>query len=137
MGILDGRVAIVTGAGQGLGRVEALELARHDASVVVNDLGTEADGTGSSEAPARDVVREIEAAGGKAVAAFGDVADWGNAQRIVRSAVDHFGDLHILVNNAGFSRDGMIVKMDEEQWDAVIRVHMKGHFCMIRHTMGY
>jgi len=137
MGILDGKVAIVTGAGQGLGRVEALELARHGASVVVNDLGTKADGTGSSEEPAQGVVREIEAAGGKAVAAFGDVADWEAAQRIVRSAVDHFGDLHILVNNAGFSRDGMIVKMEEEQWDAVIRVHMKGHFCMIRHTMGY
>ena len=137
MGMLDGKVAVVTGAGQGLGRVEALELARHGASVVVNDLGTRADGTGASEEPAQSVVKEIEAAGGKAVAAFGDVADWDDAQRIVRSAVDSFGDLHILVNNAGFSRDGMIVKMEEEQWDAVIRVHMKGHFCMIRHTMGY
>jgi NAD(P)-dependent dehydrogenase (short-subunit alcohol dehydrogenase family) len=137
MGILDGKVAIVTGAGQGLGRVEALELARHGASVVVNDLGTAADGSGSSEEPARAVVKEIEALGGKAVTAFGDVADWEAARGIVRTAVDTFGDLHITVNNAGFSRDGMIVKMTEEQFDSVVRVHLKGHFCMIRHTMGY
>ena len=137
MGILDGKVAIVTGAGQGLGRVEALELARHGASVVVNDLGTEADGSGSSDAPARGVVEEIEAMGAKAVAAFGDVASWEDARRIVRTAVESFGDLHVLVNNAGFSRDGMIVKMTEEMWDSVIRVHMKGHFAMIKHTMDY
>lgn len=137
MGILDGKVAIVTGAGQGLGRVEALELAKHGASVVVNDLGTDGAGGGSSEEPANNVVAEIEAAGGKAVSAFGDVADWQSAQRIVQTAVDAFGDLNIMVNNAGFSRDGMIVKMTEDQWDSVIRVHLKGHFCMIRHTMGY
>ena len=137
MGILDGKVAIVTGAGQGLGRVEALELARNGASVVVNDLGTAADGTGSSEEPAESVVREIETLGGKAVTAFGDVASWDDAQRVVQTAVDTFGDLNIMVNNAGFSRDGMIVKMTEEQFDSVIRVHVKGHFCMIRHTMGY
>ncbi len=137
MGVLDGKVAIVTGAGQGLGRVEALELARHGASVVVNDLGTQADGSGSSEEPARSVVAEIENAGGKAIAAFGDVADWEEARRIVRAAVDTFGDLNITVNNAGFSRDGMIVKMTEDQFDSVIRVHLKGHFCMIKHTMDY
>lgn len=137
MGILDGKVAIVTGAGQGLGRVEALELARHGASVVVNDLGTAADGSGSSEEPAKAVVKEIEALGGKAVTAFGDVADWDAARSIVRTAVDAFGDLHIMVNNAGFSRDGMIVKMTEDQFDSVIRVHVKGHFCMIKHTMDY
>ncbi len=137
MGILDGKVAIVTGAGQGLGRVEALELARHGASVVVNDLGTEADGSGSSDAPARTVVEEIEALGAKAVAAFGDVADWEDAGRIVRTALESFGDLHVLVNNAGFSRDGMIVKMTEEMWDSVIRVHLKGHFAMIKHTMDH
>ncbi|MGH0038547.1 MAG: SDR family NAD(P)-dependent oxidoreductase [Myxococcota bacterium] len=137
MGLLDGKVAIVTGAGQGLGRVEALELARQGASVVVNDLGTAADGTGSSEEPAKSVVKEIEDAGGKAVTAFGDVADWDDAQRIVQSAVDAFGDLNIMVNNAGFSRDGMIVKMTEDQFDSVVRVHLKGHFCMIRHTMAY
>jgi 3-oxoacyl-[acyl-carrier protein] reductase len=137
MGLLDGKVAIVTGAGQGLGRVEALELAGHGASVVVNDLGTQADGSGSSEDPAKSVVAEIENAGGKAIAAFGDVADWDDAQRIVRTAVDTFGDLNIMVNNAGFSRDGMIVKMTEDQFDSVIRVHLKGHFCMIKHTMGH
>jgi 3-oxoacyl-[acyl-carrier protein] reductase len=137
MGLLDGKVAIVTGAGQGLGRVEALELASHGASVVVNDLGTQADGSGSSEDPAKSVVAEIENAGGKAIAAFGDVADWDAAQRIVRAAVDTFGDLNIMVNNAGFSRDGMIVKMTEDQFDSVIRVHLKGHFCMIKHTMDH
>ncbi|HEU4430518.1 MAG TPA: SDR family NAD(P)-dependent oxidoreductase [Myxococcota bacterium] len=137
MSVLAGKVAIVTGAGSGLGRIEALELARQGAAVVVNDLGTNADGSGSSDAPARAVVREIEAAGGKAIAAFGDVADFAQSERIVRSAVDALGDLHIVVNNAGFSRDGMIVKMSEEMWDSVLRVHAKGHFCMIRHTMAY
>src|SRR5512145_2814188 len=102
MGTLNGKVAIVTGAGQGLGRVEALALAQEGAAVVVNDLGTNADGSGSSEEPARSVVKEIEAAGGRALAAFGDVADWKDSERIVRSAVEAFGDLHVLVNNAGF-----------------------------------
>jgi 3-oxoacyl-[acyl-carrier protein] reductase len=137
MGILDGKVAIVTGAGQGLGRVEALELAKHGASVIVNDLGTDGAGQGASEEPARAVVAEIEAAGGKAAAAFGDVADWDASRRIVAAAVETYGDVNIVVNNAGFSRDGMIVKMTEEQWDSVIRVHLKGHFCMIRHTMSH
>src|SRR5512145_1104268 len=137
MGTLNGKVAIVTGAGQGLGRIEALALAKEGAAVVVNDLGTNADGSGASEEPARSVVKEIEAASGRAVAAFGDVADWAQSERIVKSAVDAFGDLHIVVNNAGFSRDGMIVKMTEEMWDSVIRVHAKGHFCMIRHSMSW
>jgi 3-oxoacyl-[acyl-carrier protein] reductase len=137
VGLLDGRVAIVTGAGQGLGRVEALELARQGASVVVNDLGTAADGTGASEGPARSVVKEIEALGGKAVAVFGDVADWEASRAIVRGAVDHFGDVNILVNNAGFSRDGMLVKMEEAQFWDVMRVHAKGHFCMMRHTLAH
>jgi 3-oxoacyl-[acyl-carrier protein] reductase len=137
MGSLDGKVAIVTGAGQGLGRIEALALAEQGASVVVNDLGTNADGSGSSEEPAKSVVKEIEAAGGKATTAFGDVADWDAAERIVKTAVEQFGDLNIMLNNAGFSRDGMIVKMTEEAWDSVLRVHAKGHFCMIRHTMAY
>jgi 3-oxoacyl-[acyl-carrier protein] reductase len=137
MGMLDGKVALVTGAGQGLGRIEALALAREGAAVVVNDLGTAADGSGASEEPARSVVKEVEALGGRAVAAFGDVADWQQSERIVKAAVEEFGDLHILVNNAGFSRDGMIVKMTEEQFDSVLRVHAKGHFCMIRHTMGF
>jgi 3-oxoacyl-[acyl-carrier protein] reductase len=137
MSVLAGKVAIVTGAGSGLGRVEALELARQGAAVVVNDLGTSLDGQGTSDAPAHEVVREIEAVGGKAIAAFGDVADFAQSERIVRSAIDAFGDLNILVNNAGFTRDGMIQKMSEEQWDSVMRVHAKGHFCMIRHTMAY
>jgi 3-oxoacyl-[acyl-carrier protein] reductase len=137
MGILDGKVALVTGAGQGLGRVEALELARHGAAVVVNDLGTAADGSGSDSAPAHHVAREIHDAGGKAVTAFGDVADWEAARRIVATAVEAFGKLDVLVNNAGFSRDGMIVKMTEEQFDAVLRVHVKGHFAMIKHTMDH
>jgi 3-oxoacyl-[acyl-carrier protein] reductase len=137
MAVLSGKVAIVTGAGSGLGRIEALELARQGAAVVVNDLGTSLDGQGASDAPARDVVREIEAAGGRAIAAFGDVADFAQSERIVRAAVDAFGDLNILVNNAGFTRDGMLQKMTEEQWDSVMRVHAKGHFCMIRHTMAY
>ena len=137
MGVLDGKVAVVTGAGSGLGRIEALELAKHGASVVVNDLGTAADGTGSDEAPANQVVAEIEAAGGKAVTAFGDVTSWEDTERVVQTAVDSFGDLNILVNNAGFSRDGMIVKMDKEQFQSVLEVHAVGHFNMIRHTMGY
>jgi 3-oxoacyl-[acyl-carrier protein] reductase len=137
MSVLAGKVAIVTGAGSGLGRVEALELARQGAAVVVNDLGTSLDGQGASDAPAREVVREIQAAGGRAIAAFGDVADFAQSERIVRAAIDAFGDLNILVNNAGFTRDGMLQKMSEEQWDSVMRVHAKGHFCMIRHTMSY
>jgi 3-oxoacyl-[acyl-carrier protein] reductase len=137
MGSLDGKVAIVTGAGQGLGRVEALALAAEGAAVVVNDLGTAADGSGASEEPARSVVKEIEAQGGKAVAAFGDVADWQQSERIVKAAVEAFGDVNVVVNNAGFSRDGMLVKMTEEMWDSVLRVHAKGHFCMIRHTMAW
>lgn len=137
MGILDGKVAIVTGAGLGLGRIEALALAAEGASVVVNDLGTGLDGEGSSEDAAHAVVKEIEAAGGKAVASFGDVSNWEDARRIVRSAVDAFGDMNILMNNAGIQRDGMIVKMTEDQFDSVIRVHVKGHFAMIKHTMDY
>jgi 3-oxoacyl-[acyl-carrier protein] reductase len=137
MSVLAGKIAIVTGAGAGLGRIEALELARQGAAVVVNDLGTSLGGEGASDAPAHAVVREIEAAGGRALAAFGDVADFAQSERIVRAAVEAFGDLNILVNNAGFTRDGMLQKMSEEQWDAVMRVHAKGHFCTMRHTMAY
>ena len=135
--MLDGKVAIVTGAGRGLGRVEALELARRGARVVVNDLGTDADGTGKDEDPARAVVEEIRLRGGEAVAQFGDVADWNDAQTLIQTAVDTFGELHILVNNAGFLRDRMIFNMSEEDFDSVVRVHLKGHFCSIRFATAY
>jgi 3-oxoacyl-[acyl-carrier protein] reductase len=137
MAVLEGRVAVVTGAAHGLGRVEALELARQGARVVVNDLGTAGDGTGRDEDAAHAVVEEIRAAGGEAVAHFGDVASWDDAKRMIATAIDAFGDLHILVNNAGFCRDGMIFSMSEEDFDAVIRVHVKGHFCGIRHASEY
>jgi 3-oxoacyl-[acyl-carrier protein] reductase len=137
MGLLDGRVAIVTGAGRGLGRAEAIELASLGASVVVNDLGSGFDGTGAAEQPANETVAEIRDAGGSALAHFGDVADWDQAQDLVRTAVDGFGSLDILVNNAGFIRDGMIQKMGEAQFDDVVRVHLKGHFCTIRHTLAH
>lgn len=130
--MLDGKVAIVTGAGRGLGRVEALELARLGARVVVNDLGVEADGTSADKDPAQQVVDEIAAAGGKAVAHYGDVADWEDARGLIDMAVETFGRLDVLVNNAGFLRDRMVFNMSEEEWDGVIRVHLKGHFCTTR-----
>jgi NAD(P)-dependent dehydrogenase (short-subunit alcohol dehydrogenase family) len=134
MGSLDGRVAIVTGAGRGLGRAEALELARQGASVVVNDLGVSLEGGDASEQPADEVVREIEALGGKAAAHFGDVSDFEQAGELIRFAVEKLGDLHVLVNNAGILRDRMIFNMSEEEFDAVVRVHLKGHFCTMRHA---
>lgn len=134
MSMLEGKVAIVTGAGRGLGRVEALELARLGASVIVNDLGTTADGAGTDQEPAASVVAEIEAAGGKAVAHYGDVGDWDSAKGLVQRAIDEFGDLHILLNNAGFCRDRMLFKMSEDEFDSVIRVHLKGHFNTMRHA---
>jgi 3-oxoacyl-[acyl-carrier protein] reductase len=134
---LDGRVAIVTGAARGLGRVEALELARQGARVVVNDLGVTADGSGRDEAPARAVVEEIKAIGGEAVAHFGDVAAWDDARSLIGTALDKFGDLHILVNNAGFVRDKMLFNMSEDEFDSVIRVHLKGHFCTMRFASEY
>ncbi len=135
--MLDGKVAIVTGAARGLGRSEAVELARHGARVVINDLGTTADGSGRDEEPARAVVEEIKAIGGEAVPHFGDVAVWEDSRAMIRTAVDHFGDLNILVNNAGFCRDRMIFNMSEEEFDAVIRVHLKGHFCGMRFATEY
>jgi 3-oxoacyl-[acyl-carrier protein] reductase len=127
-GELEGKVAIVTGAGTGLGRLHALHLASLGAAVVVNDLGAELDGSGRDEAKGRAVVEEIRAAGGRAAAHFGDVADWKTAEELVRTAVDAFGDLHILVNNAGFTRDATIFNIGEEDFDSVVRVHLKGHF---------
>jgi NAD(P)-dependent dehydrogenase (short-subunit alcohol dehydrogenase family) len=136
-GRLDGRVAIVTGAGRGIGRGEALALAAEGAAVVVNDLGGGWDGAGSDRRPAQDVVDEIRAVGGQAVANGDDVTDWVGAQRLVRQAVDTFGDLDILVNNAGILRDAMCFSMGEQDWDAVIRVHLRGHFCPTRFAAEY
>jgi len=135
--MLDGRVAIVTGAARGLGRVEALELARHGAAVVVNDLGTRDDGTGHDPGPAESVVEEIRKVGGRATPHFGDVADWDTAADLIQTAVDEFGGLDILVNNAGFCRDRMIFNMTEDEFDSVIRVHIKGHFATMRHAAVY
>jgi 3-oxoacyl-[acyl-carrier protein] reductase len=135
--MLDGKVAIVTGAARGLGRVEALELAKLGARVIVNDLGGKADGSGRDEDPAREVVDEIKAAGGEAVPHFGDVADWNDAESLIKTAIDEFGDLDILVNNAGFLRDQMIFNMTEDAFDSVIRVHLKGHFCPMRFATTY
>ncbi len=131
------RVVIVTGAGRGIGREHALEFARQGARVVVNDLGSEPDGSGSSEGPAGEVVDAIRAMGGEAVANGNDVSDWQGAADLVRTAVDSFGRLDTLVNNAGILRDRMIVSATEEEWDAVIRVTLKGHFAPMRHAAAY
>ena len=131
-GICDGRVVIVTGAGRGLGRAHALELARQGAKVVVNDLGTSLDGTGSGSGPAGEVVEEIRTAGGEAIANGDDVADWEGAARMVASAVEAFGDLHAVVNNAGFVRDRMFANVAEDEWDAVIDTNLKSVFRLSR-----
>ena len=127
-GLLDGRVAIVTGAGRGIGRAHALELARHGARVVVNDVDP-------SESEA--VVAEIEASGGLAAANTADVADFADAEAMVQQAIERFGGLDVLVNNAGFVRDRMLVNATEDEWDAVVRVHLKGHFAPLRHAAAY
>jgi NAD(P)-dependent dehydrogenase (short-subunit alcohol dehydrogenase family) len=131
-GICEGRVVIVTGAGRGIGRGHALEFARQGAKVVVNDIGAELDGTGGSASPAQQVVDHIVAAGGEAVVNGDDVADWEGAQRLVGTAVASFGRLDVVVNNAGFVRDRMFVSCGEDEWDAVVRVHLKGHFAVAR-----
>ncbi|GAA3642240.1 SDR family oxidoreductase [Nonomuraea antimicrobica] len=135
-GIVEGRVVIVTGAARGIGRGHALEFARQGAKVVVNDLGAEVDGTGSSRAAA-GVVAEIEAMGGQAVVNGEDVSDFDGAERLVRAAVDRFGTLDVLVNNAGILRDRMLVNMTADEWDAVIRVHLRGTFAPLRHAAAY
>ncbi len=137
MGCCDGRVVIVTGAGRGLGRAHALALAAAGAKVVVNDLGVALDGTGAAADPAEQVAGEIRAAGGQAVANTDDVADWDGARRLVATAVDVFGDLHGLVNNAGVLRDRMVVNLDEDEWDTVMRVHLKGHAAPLRFAAAY
>jgi NAD(P)-dependent dehydrogenase (short-subunit alcohol dehydrogenase family) len=137
MAALDGRVAIITGAGRGIGREHALLFAREGARVVVNDLGGATDGRGADAGPAHDVVEEIRAAGGEAVANTDDVADWAGAERLVRAALDEFGELHVLVNNAGILRDRMLANMSESEFDDVVRVHLKGHFAPLHHAAAY
>src|SRR4029453_13955878 len=124
--ICKGRVVVITGAGRGLGREYALEFARHGAQVVVNDLGTSPDGSSGPPGPAQGVVDEIRAMGGQAVANNDDVSDWDGARRMIQTAIDHFGGLDVLVNNAAILRDRMLVNMEVEDWDAVIRVHLRG-----------
>jgi NAD(P)-dependent dehydrogenase (short-subunit alcohol dehydrogenase family) len=137
MGALDGRIAIVTGAGRGMGREHALLFAAEGARVLVNDNGCEKDGTGSDAGLAKAVVEEIAAAGGEAVASDHDVATMDGAAAVLATAVDTFGDVHVVVNNAGILRDRMFVNMTEDDWDAVIRAHLKSTFCMTRQAAGY
>jgi len=137
-GLCEGRVAIVTGAGNGLGRAYALGLAAEGAKVVVNDLGVGTHGeAGATKGAAELVVDEIRAAGGQAIANTDDVADWEAGKRMVQTALETFGDLHAVVNNAGFVRDRMFATCSPEEWDAVIRVHLRGHFCTSRHAVEY
>jgi NAD(P)-dependent dehydrogenase (short-subunit alcohol dehydrogenase family) len=135
--LCEGRIAIVTGAGRGIGREHALSLAAHGARVVVNDLGGARDGSGASAAPAEEVVATIRSAGGEAVVNADDVSDWDGAERLVRQAVDTFGGLDVLVNNAGILRDRMLVNMTEAEWDAVIKVHLKGTFSPAHFAAAY
>src|SRR5271166_3316276 len=137
MGALDGRVAIITGAGRGIGREHALLFAAEGAKVVVNDLGAAVDGSGDDRTPAEQVVAEIHAGGGEAIANGDDVADWDGGKRLVDAAIEAFGDLHVLVNNAGILRDRVLVNMSEQEWDSVIHVHLKGHFVPTRHAAAY
>ncbi|MDO8364121.1 MAG: SDR family oxidoreductase [Actinomycetota bacterium] len=137
MGIFDGKVAIVTGSGRGIGRAEALQLAAQGASVVVNDLGVSLQGGTLEARPADEVVAEIVAAGGRAVANFGDVGDWSGAKALVQQAIDTYGGLDILVNNAGVIRTGMSFNTEEADWDVVIHVHLKGTFAMCRFAGEY
>ena len=137
MGALDGRVAIITGAGRGIGREHAILFAAEGAMVVVNDLGGAADGTGGDVSPAQQVVDEIHGMGGEAVANGDSVSSWEGAQRLVNAAIETFGDLDILVNNAGILRDRVVVNMTEDEWDAVIDVHLKGHFAPTRWAAAY
>jgi NAD(P)-dependent dehydrogenase (short-subunit alcohol dehydrogenase family) len=134
---LEGRVAIVTGAGRGLGRAHALALAGEGAAVVVNDLGGDVRGEGADVTPAAEVVREIERAGGRAVVSGDDVSDWAQAKRMVDTAIEAFGRLDVLVNNAGILRDRTLANMSEQEWDAVVRVHLRGHAAPTSHALAY
>src|SRR3954462_5109831 len=135
--LCDGRIVIVTGAGRGIGRDEALEFAREGARVVVNDVGVARDGTGEDATPAQEVVDEIKALGGEAVANYDDVSDFDGAKRIVQTAIDSFGTLDVLVNNAGILRDRMLVNMSIDEWDAVIKVHLRGTFATAHHAANF
>jgi NAD(P)-dependent dehydrogenase (short-subunit alcohol dehydrogenase family) len=135
--ICEGRVVIVTGAGRGLGRAHALEFARQGAKVVVNDLGVSRDGRAPEDDAAASVVKEIAALGGEAIANRDDVADWAGAERMVKAAIEKWGRLDVVVNNAGFVRDRMFVNATEEEWDAIMRVHLRGHFCVSRHAANH
>ena len=137
MGALDGRIAIITGAGRGIGREYALLFAAEGAKVVVNDLGGTLDGSGDDCSAAQQVVDEIKAAGGEAVANHDDVTDWEGGKRLIDTAIETYGDLHVLVNNAGILRDRVLINMTEDEWDAVIHVHLKGHFVPTRHAAAY
>jgi NAD(P)-dependent dehydrogenase (short-subunit alcohol dehydrogenase family) len=137
MGALEGRIAVITGAGRGIGREHALLFAREGAKVVVNDLGGSPDGVGADASAAQQVVDEITALGGEAIANHDDVADWEGSQRMINAAIGAFGDIHVLVNNAGILRDRVVVNMTEEEWDAVIRVHLRGHFLPTKWAAAY
>src|SRR6476660_2341525 len=135
--LCEGRVAIVTGAGRGIGREHALMLAAHGAKVVVNDLGGTRDGSGASLGPAEEVVQEIAKAGGEAIANGDDISDFAGAKRLIDAAIARFGKLDVLVNNAGILRDRMLVNMAEAEWDAVIKVHLKGTFAPTHHAAAH
>jgi NAD(P)-dependent dehydrogenase (short-subunit alcohol dehydrogenase family) len=137
MGALEGRVAIITGAGRGIGREHALLFAAEGAKVVVNDLGGAPDGSGVDASSAQLVVDEITSAGGQAVANSDDITDWEGGKRLIEAAINAFGNLHVLVNNAGILRDRVLVNMSEEDWDSVIKVHLKGHFVPLRHAAAF
>lgn len=136
-GIADGRVVVITGAARGLGRAHALEFAAEGARVLVNDLGVERDGSGGASEPAQEVVAEIRAMGGEAEANAADVADWDQAEAMIAQAIDTWGRLDTLVCNAGFLRDRMLANMSEPEWDAIMRVHLKGHFAPARHAVAH
>jgi NAD(P)-dependent dehydrogenase (short-subunit alcohol dehydrogenase family) len=137
MGILDGRVAVITGAGNGIGREHALLFATEGAKIVVNDLGGNPDGSGADASAATKVAQEIAAAGGEAVPNHDDVADFAGAGRLIEQAVETYGRLDVLVNNAGILRDQFLHRMSEEEWDLVLRVHLKGHFSTLRHASDH